>query len=409
MMRRRTFPVFHLLQSKRAGARGFSLIELMVAMTIGLVVAIVISVVLSSSEGRKRTLTSVNDIDQAGNYGAFILGKLLRNAGSGFSQSRQLFYGCALNAAANGAAVVPPPNLPAPFAGTVGSSSNALQAITMAPLIVLKGASPDGKSDVILTMAGAAGVGEVPIYFSGAPTTSALNLLSTVGFKANDLVLLADAAVPGYCMLEQVASNFGGGAGVTNLPLAGNYYAAQIGSNSMTSYTVTGMAVGMGNATPGASEVFPAFTMIGVGNHTSDGENVLYGYDLLQGGGVATPLVNGVRELHALYYVDTNSDGVADTWEDPGVAPYDAQTLSQPGAGGAAGVALYTIKAVRIGMILQTALPERAVKGQPVSPGSFTLFADTPFPYTFTPAGNDQNFRYRLVEVTIPLRNVMLN
>jgi len=47
---------------------GFSLIELMVAATIFLVLSIAIFQVLSTNEGQKRTTTSVNDIDQAGNY-----------------------------------------------------------------------------------------------------------------------------------------------------------------------------------------------------------------------------------------------------------------------------------------------------------------------------------------------------
>ena len=46
---------------------GFTLIELMVALVIGMVLSIAMFLVLGSAEGQKRTITSTNDADQAGN------------------------------------------------------------------------------------------------------------------------------------------------------------------------------------------------------------------------------------------------------------------------------------------------------------------------------------------------------
>ena len=51
----------------RQGMRGMSLIELMIALLIASLVTLAIFAVMSSFEGRKRTTTSVNDANQAGN------------------------------------------------------------------------------------------------------------------------------------------------------------------------------------------------------------------------------------------------------------------------------------------------------------------------------------------------------
>ena len=64
---------------------GFSLIELLVAMIIGLIVSLAVYTVLTTFEERKRTSTSVNDISQSNTYALYLLDKKLRSAGSGFS------------------------------------------------------------------------------------------------------------------------------------------------------------------------------------------------------------------------------------------------------------------------------------------------------------------------------------
>ena len=65
--------------------QGFSLIELMVALVIGLVVSLAIYGVLNVNEAHKRTTTSVNDIDQSGTYAIYQLDKIIRSAGSGLA------------------------------------------------------------------------------------------------------------------------------------------------------------------------------------------------------------------------------------------------------------------------------------------------------------------------------------
>jgi type IV pilus assembly protein PilW len=104
--------------SPRQAVRGMSLIELMVALLIASIVTLAIFAVMSTFEGRKRTTTSVNDANQAGNYAMHLLDKLVRSAGSGYVQAgpppnadntdRVAFaFGCRLLVASGATTVLP--------------------------------------------------------------------------------------------------------------------------------------------------------------------------------------------------------------------------------------------------------------------------------------------------------------
>ena len=99
--------------------KGFGLVELMVAMAIGLVISLTIFSALNTFEGRKRTSTSVNDASQAGNFAIYALEKWIRSAGSGFTQNTDGAFDyllCTLTAKKGGTQLLPRTSaLPAPF------------------------------------------------------------------------------------------------------------------------------------------------------------------------------------------------------------------------------------------------------------------------------------------------------
>jgi type IV pilus assembly protein PilW len=245
--------------------------------------------------------------------------------------------------------------------------------------------------------------------------------------------MVTDAATPtgrAKCMLQEVAGagSYTPGSGVTALPLAGTFAAGSVtsgaGSLALTSFTIDATVTPMGNllATDGALakavDNLPSFQLLGVGNNAS-----LYAYDLLSGAAAATPIADSVIELHALYGLDTTvpADGVVDTWMDPGTSPFTAAELMAGTETAAANLA--QIKAVRIGLILRSPLLEKFDSKNPQVTGpTLGLFGTLPCPpatpgctgmsgFTITRSLNaaERNYRYRTVELTIPLRNLMLN
>lgn len=387
----------------RLRQQGLTLIELMVAMVIGLLLALAVFAVMSAQEGRKRSTTSVNDINQAGNYAAYVLDGWIRSAGSGFAQTASYAFGCKLYAAKDGAQILPrSADLPAPFASVNTGTSNVFR---LAPILIAPDqTTPDvsgQKSDVLVVMGGTAGNGEVASVFTDYPAAAALPVKNTLSFNGDDLVLVADQEIPksgvAPCMLEQVTSGFVGGA-TTSLSLSGQYYAGSIGGTLLTGYTEIGTVTNLGNVAKGNP---PNFMVIGVG-----AKDTLYSYDLLQTS--STPLqavADGVFELHALYGVDANDDGKVDEWVKPSSAGTYSLSALTDGSTGAADL-LRQIKAVRVGLIMRTSLLEK----EKVAPTSLTLFSDqgTSLKYARTLTESEQHYRYRTIEFSVPLRNTMM-
>lgn len=385
---------------------GFSLIELMVAVGIGLVITLAVFQVLTASEARKRTSTGLNDASQSGNYALYVLDRMLRSAGTGYSQGWATVGGCRLNAVLPGGETLPRVGaLPAPFTAIP-------QTFRLAPVVIFQGASDTG-SDVIMVMNGATGYGEVLTNVpAGGVAAAQVTLPNTIGFRAGDLVMLASG---GECLLSQVDAAkppcAGDPAAAPNtacgpvLPLGGTYYTAAGANTSLAALALQPdvAAFSIGNATTNP----PQFGLIGVG-----ADSTLFGHNLLLFNGVnaSEPLAEGVRELHAVYGLDTNDDGILDTWQPPtgdwaGAALMDGSAASN--------TRIRQIVAVRVGLVLRSSLVEREISpGVPVAPANLSLFSDLPAPnpviVDLTRAGENRNQRHRTVEITVPLRNFLM-
>lgn len=382
--------------------RGLTLIELMIAMVIGMLLLAVVATVMITSEGSRRTTTSLNDISQSGGYAAFRLDTWIRGAGSGFAQTAARSYGCPLSATKSGTTILPRSQaFPAPFAGLPTT-------VRLAPVLIAAGATTPGASgkasDAIYVMEGASGGAETYSPVQAVPGTDAVTLKNTIGYSGNDLVLLVDqltsSSTTDTCVIDQVASGFSG-SDQASLPLSGTYHA---GGAALTAMTDTTVVAGLGNI---ANSNPPRFSLIGVGD-----DNVLYAYDLLQtSDSPLVSLADGVFELHALYGVDTDNDEKINAWVSPSGGDY-AFTALTAGTSTAAGL-LQRIKAVRIGLILRTSLREKLdADGNPTTrtPDSITLFhdLDSSLQYTRSFTATEKQFRYRSVEVTIPVRNNLM-
>lgn len=394
----------------KSAQHGLSLIELMVSITLSLLMSLAIFSALEGSESRKRTVTSINDLNQVGAYALYSLDKILRSAGSGFSQSAAVAYGCPLRASKGSTQILPfPASMPTPFTALNAALSGNYR---LAPIMIAKDATAPNisgaglaiaRSDALIVMSGSAGLGEVSTLFSAQATASEVFLHSTISFQNNDLILLNDSpgpTGPTPCMIQQVSSGFSSTATPSSLALAGDYQANPIAGKNSNTYLRQATAISLGSATDSNP---PQFYLLGVGDN-----NTLFSYDLLQMGAynATQEIADGIFEMHALYGVDTNDDGQMDDWADPGTGIYTLATLQ---SGTDASIAtLRSIKAIRLGLILRTSLPEK-VTSTPTTAGPLKLFADLGSKaYSRTLAPSEQNFRYRTVETTIPFRNTLL-
>lgn len=399
----------HRTRSPRASQRGLTLIELMVSLLISFVLSLAIFAVLSSSEGFKRTTTSVNDINQAGNYAMYTIDKWVRSAGSGFAQAAPYTFGCTVFASRSGTQILPAAAAaPAPFDGV--NTTGTVGQFRLAPILIAPGQSalsnpsdPATASDALIVMAGAAGNAETAVDFSDWSALGKLTLASTVSFRANDIVLVADTqgatGTLAPCMVQQVSAA-ASAVSAKEVNLAGAYASDSIGSQSLTALPLESAAINLGNIAGGNP---PSFLMIGIGAN-----NTLRSYDLLQATGtpLVVPVADGIFEMHALYGVDNDNNGTIDAWVDPSSSA--TYTLAALMAGDqTASNLLQSIKAVRVGLITRTSLPEKPSAGT-VAPATLTLFGDLGLTYTRTLTAAERQFRYRTIESTIPIRNSML-
>jgi type IV pilus assembly protein PilW len=387
--------------------KGMTLVELMVALTIGLGITLAISSVLIASENHKRTTTATNDAQQTGSYSFYALDKALRGAGSGIVESAFPsdvgVLGCHLHAGTP--AVLPHAGaFPAPFANFLGGAAGSLN---VAPVLIGKGQSQDGVSDVIMVMGGSGSAGGVSRQITGGGSATTATLDNSVGFADNDLVLVSQSGVPD-CLMEQVTPV----PTTATLNLAGLYYTAAGGGTSMATLAVNtaSYVTPIGNAD--ANNV--QFMLFGVDNNRT-----LFSYDLLQnlkvwggaGADSAQAIADGVVQMNALYGIDTNGDGIQDTWAGPGDPGWDFNTVMNSPA------KMKQIVSVRVALVVRgeyyDTTRDAAGNPLPVSPPTLTFFNGLaggagPLQQTINLSATEQQFRYRIFEFTVPLRNMLL-
>jgi type IV pilus assembly protein PilW len=374
----------------RRQASGFTLVELLVAVTVGMGLVLAVTIMLIRSESGRRSVTAMNDVSVGGAYVSFVLDRMVRSAGSGFIQAWKTGYGCQLLVSRSNTQILPrTSDFPAPFAALPRTQR-------LAPLVVYAGQGAGG-SDVLAVSTGSSGLGESPLrVLPNSATSTQLRVPATVGLRAGDLVMVMQDAT--NCMVEQLQSGFAGGADQL-MSFGGTYANGTINSVALSGMgtSSTAWVAPIGNVAGNQ----PSFQFIGVGSN-----NTLQSYDLLRmdGSDTPVPLSDGVVDMRALYGLDTDGDGKVDSWADPGTSPYDYASLTDGSATAQAN--LVKILAVRLGLVLCNSQPEKAA----VSPASLTLFADltSTLRRTHTLSSSDQLMRWRTVEFTVPLRNPML-
>lgn len=166
-------------QLNRHHNTGFSLVEIMVGMVIGLISTIIVMQVFATFEGQKRTTTGGSDAQTNGGVGLYTIERDMRMAGYGFADAT----GCALASSFNGTALAP---------------------LVLAPATITDGAG--GLPDSITMLSSNKSSWSVPIRVisNHAQAATQFNTNATFGLAQGDLLIAYEATTPPNCTLFQV-------------------------------------------------------------------------------------------------------------------------------------------------------------------------------------------------------------
>ena len=332
--------------------RGFSLIELMVALAIGMLATLVILQTLMVFEGQKRTTVSGADAQENGLMALSAIEREARMAGLGTAT-----VNCDTISAYNANRV------PTDY------------VLSTVPVLVEQD-TPAAGSDRITVFYADSSYGAIPATItSPMPDSSAiLNVNFGAGFTQGALLLVSEGTKP--CSIVQASQN---------------------GNKTGTDWNVQHNPGGsFPNNPPGGHNIFPPGGY-GKGAKVTDlGEFVnlqfyvanseLMVRDLNRADDATNPiaLIGGIAAIRGQYGRDTNADGFIDVWDN------------------AVGVTKKQVLAVRLGIIARSGQFER----DEVTTAAVPFWPGGP---TFVPAGDDRYFRYKVYNTVVPLRNVLWN
>src|SRR2546426_8315330 len=173
----------------RRPSRGFSMVELMVAMVISLIGVIIIFQVFETSEGVRRTATSGGDAQQNGAVALYFMERDLRNAGMGINDT--IYY--------------------APVCNMIGSDSSRttpnLPPMILAPAFIAAGANAQ-TPDQLSVFYGSQNqiANSTTLVANMVLPTSPLTVQTRFGFRPGDLVLLLEPGSGKNCAFMEVTS-----------------------------------------------------------------------------------------------------------------------------------------------------------------------------------------------------------
>jgi type IV pilus assembly protein PilW len=334
--------------------RGVGLIEVLVSIVIAMLLVLVIYQIYEISEGQKRTITAGSDAQQNAAYGLYVLGRDLAIAGNGIASAAATLDQCAL-----------------------------LRPI---PVLIEAGATANDP-DTITVLYGGSGSLSTPVAFMQSSAGNTYVVQAPVGFSPNDVVAAAQGATCTVSTIDAggVAVNATTGfSTLTVTPVAGNLGAAYS--------AVTASLVNLG----------PKDAMGRIAYTVDATTHALRTQKQLPNNDPVAPLVSDVVNLKAQYGLDTNNDGIIDSWQDAATGTWTAASLpAQPLA------TLRQIRAIRVAIVTRSAQYEK----DPVTTGPIVMFDGSLGGHTesMSLSADETHYRYKVLETVIPLRNALWN
>jgi type IV pilus assembly protein PilW len=340
---------------------GFSLMELMVGLAIGMIAMVTIIQVMSFFEAQRRTTSGTADAQTNGGIALYAIARDLQMAGYPLMSTTDSPLGCT----------------------TVTSHVTGLSA-NLSPAVITNGtAGTYPASDSITIRYGTTLSGGAPTQITSLATTPAIAVASSMGCQANDIVLIMSGGT--NCSFTRASAVAGTGS-TTNTVTLDNTTPAAIGNNLACFGTWNEITYAVNGAT---------------GN--------LERTAVVNGVSSTQPMIAGIINLQAQYGISTSAASNAITqWVDASGGTWAAPTVANRNR----------IKAIRIAVVARNTRRETDVVSaactsvDSASPGGVCAWegnSTSPAPTVnlSTNHADWNRYRYRVFETIIPLRNVI--
>ena len=350
----------------RMRQQGLSLVEVMVAVLIGLIGILIITQAYITGDRFNRSTLGEGGAQTNGLIALYSVERDVRLAGYGIANSGAL--GC----------------------GDIhwyydpdysGSAGGSLPDIELAPVVITVTA---GEPDRVTVMYGTNAERMMPSSISSFnPASSEVTVDGTAGFQENDLILLVNAA---GCTLGKITQVQPGPQKLQLNPGVNSPYNPPAWGAFPTTYASGDMIMNLGNP------IVRSYSIASRKLRLTDG--------LLQSGANDDyDLVDGIMDMRAEYGKDTDADGVVDAWNN--VKP--ANSTEWQGV-----LALRMAVVARIGNFERPSVSggncdATTAANAPTWSGT-TQFTKLDFADV---TSEDRCYRYRVFETTIPLRNMI--
>jgi type IV pilus assembly protein PilW len=386
---------------------GLSLIELMIAILIGLITSLAVVQVYSIWIKQSRTISSTTDSQSTAALAAYALEDDIKQAGQGFGTASSTTTGGA-GCPITGAATVAGTNT-AVALDPSGSGNLRLSAVQ-----IIKGAN--GAPDQIVTLYGNS-IYRIAPEIAIASTFSSTTVRNLTGFNDGDVVILASSDFSD-CRIVEVTSNdplVTGSNKVFNHDTTNYQMTRQTDGASITRTPVFNQAAGTTGITP-----FWAFDLgpepkanqwrVSTTNPNTPQNPALQKFSVFPVDGAypnpqAREVAEGVIHMRLQYGYDSDGNGLisANEW-------FDADATNAPDLGGSP-VDWTKVLAIRYAVLARS----RSYEGATVTTanpswagGNFTMTdiggtADT----NPSSTSNWRRYRYSVVEGVVPVRNAL--
>ncbi|MEO6974736.1 MAG: PilW family protein [Gallionella sp.] len=354
--------------------RGFSLIEILVGLAIGLLATLVIMQVFTVFEGQKRTTTGSADAQTNGSIAIYSIQHELKMAGFGLL-----------------------PTVDASPLSCTGFTFGATGITSISPVTITDGGTAAGASDSITVRYGNSASGGVPSQIKGTavPGPNDISVDNNLGCHVNDVALIVNGAT---CNLTSVT----GPTDIAVPPVASSPPATGI----VTLQNTTGAIVGANLACLG-SWVTTTFQI----NPNYDPTVAANSQAYLNRNG--SPSVADIVNIQAQYGVSASAGSNQITqW----VNAIDGQASGNWGPG----ITIpdrNRIKAVRVAVVARNGLYEKGLVTNTCTTAQGTInkgpcawddtTVDAAPKIDLSKDTNWQHYRYRVFETIIPLRNMI--